>query len=204
MTWYCCCLVTYAKYQPFALALTPRKELASACSSCVGMQARRAVVEGTSAWCEGEGVTHKTKWAGGEEGGKRGKARRSRPLKMKRPTAHERQHKAQINWGLGISKPPNSAAHVSYVGMGGAAMSCARAIFYRGKKAMDKPSFVTNYLPFEVTLNLKWIMSPSSTTYVFPSCLYLPLFFTSPSVPSSFKSAYFITSAQMKPLSKSV
>ena len=201
MTWYCCCLVTYAKYQPFALALTPRKELASACSSCVGMQARRAVVEGTSAWCEGEGVTHKTKWAGGEEGGKRGggKAKRSRPLKMKRPTT---RRKSIGGWESANPQTPQRT--VSYVGMGGAAMSCARAIFHRGKKAMDKPSFVTNYLPFEVTLNLKWIMSPSSTTYVFPSCLYLPLFFTSPSVPSSFKSAYFITSAQMKPLSKSV
>uniref|UniRef100_A0A0A9CY24 GTP-binding protein PTD004 n=1 Tax=Arundo donax TaxID=35708 RepID=A0A0A9CY24_ARUDO len=46
-------------------------------------------------------------------------------------------------------------------------------------------------------------MSPSCTTYVFPSCLYLPAALTADSLPNSFRSSNFITSAHMKPLSKS-
>jgi len=53
-------------------------------------------------------------------------------------------------------------------------------------------------------LNLKNIMSPSSTTYSFPFILYLPADLTAFSLPSSLKSVNFITSAIMNPFSKSV
>lgn len=60
------------------------------------------------------------------------------------------------------------------------------------------------HLPPLPTLNLYRMMSPSSTTYSFPCCRYLPSAFTAFSLPCSTKSVYFITSAQMNPFSKSV
>eukprot|EP00958_Prasinococcus_capsulatus_P007237 scaffold673_cov410-Prasinococcus_capsulatus_cf.AAC.11 len=60
------------------------------------------------------------------------------------------------------------------------------------------------FLPLAVTLNLKWMISPSSHTYILPSCLYLPAALTAFSLPSSCSVSYFMTSAQMNPRSKSV
>ena len=54
------------------------------------------------------------------------------------------------------------------------------------------------------TLNLKATISPSCITYPLPSVRNLPAAFTACSLPNSFKSSYFITSAAIKPRSKSV
>lgn len=55
-------------------------------------------------------------------------------------------------------------------------------------------------------MNWKWMMSPSLTTYVLPSCRYLPAAFTSAillPVARDLKSSYATTSALMNPRSKS-
>ena len=63
---------------------------------------------------------------------------------------------------------------------------------------------VENHFFLVVTLNLKKITSPSRTVYSLPYCLYRPSALTAFSLPCSAKSANFMVSAQIKPLSKSV
>jgi len=56
-----------------------------------------------------------------------------------------------------------------------------------------------NHFPL-LTLNLKKIMSPSSTVYYFPACNYFPSSLTAFSLPYLTKSAYLVISAHINPL----
>jgi hypothetical protein len=73
----------------------------------------------------------------------------------------------------------------------------------RGLRDAIQGSFAANWHTIRAkqpyTLNLKLIMSPSLTTYVFPSSRILPAALTAFSSPKVFKSSNAIVSARIKP-----
>src|SRR5690606_10956198 len=71
-------------------------------------------------------------------------------------------------------------------------------------KSLSDTSFSEDYPILVYTLNLKCIISPSHTTYSLPSTDILPASLQACSEPYFRKSSYLITSARIKPFSKSV